>query len=229
MPAVDLEALLADPPATHIDGDGRPVPWEIARQVLDLIDAHVTEDSSTLETGAGLSTALFAVRGARHTCIVPWTSEIERLRTWADRTGVSLDRVRFECGLSEDVLPGMDRSALDFVLIDGGHGFPTPFVDFHYAGRRLRRGGLLAIDDTQLWTGRVLHRFLKEQPGWEIVKELPMRSTVFRRTEEPSDRIEDWVDQPYVVRRSFSHGPRGLVRKAFRGAGRARDAIRARR
>jgi hypothetical protein len=224
---VDLQGLLANPPGTHVSkATGKPLPWQIAPRVLEVIDASVGPDSQTLETGAGVSTALFALKGCVHTCVVPWTSERDRLHAWGAQAGVSFDRVTFECEPSEQVLPRLAPDPLDFVLIDGGHGFPTPFIDFFYAGRRLRRGGLLAVDDTQIWTGRVLHRFLAEQPGWEIVQELRMRSTVFRRTDEPSEALQEWNEQPYVRRHSFAGGGRGLVRKALRGGERAAARFR---
>jgi predicted O-methyltransferase YrrM len=218
---VDLQGLLANPPGTHVSKEtGERLPWQIAPEVLELIDASVGPESHTLETGAGVSTALFALKGCAHTCVVPWTSERDRLQAWGAQTGVSFDRVTFECEPSERVLPRLDSQPLDLVLIDGGHGFPTPFIDFFYAGRRLRRGGLLVVDDTQIWTGRVLHSFLKEQPGWEVAEELRMRSTVFRRTEEPGASLQEWNEQPYVKRRSYAGGARGLVRKLARGADR---------
>lgn len=218
---MDLQGLLANPPGTHVSKEtGERLPWQIAPEVLGLIDASVGPDSRTLETGAGVSTALFAIKGCAHTCVVPWTSERDRLHAWGAATGVSFERVAFECAQSEEVLPRLGPDPLDFVLIDGGHGFPTPFIDFFYAGRRLRKGGLLVVDDTQIWTGRVLHGYLKEQPGWEVVTELRMRSTVFRRSGEPGAGLEEWNEQPYVRRRSFAGGARGLVRKAMRGADR---------
>lgn len=224
---MDLQGLLANPPGTHLSrATGEPLPWQIAPRVLEIIDASVGPGSRTLETGAGVSTALFALKGCAHTCVVPWTSERDRLHAWGAQTGVSFEHVAFACAPSEEVLPRLGAEPLDFVLIDGGHGFPTPFIDFFYAGRRLRRGGLLAIDDTQIWTGRVLHKFLAEQPGWEVAEEMRMRSTVFRRTEEPGTPLQEWNEQPFVKRRSFAGGARGLVRKAVRGRERAAARMR---
>jgi hypothetical protein len=225
---MDLAGLLARPPGAHLDAAGNRVPWQIAPRVLEVIDSEVGPESRTLETGAGFSTGLFAIKRCEHTCVVPFTSEIERLKSWGEDVGVPFDTVDFQCGLSEVVLPKLPDAPLDFVLIDGGHGFPTPFIDWWYAGRRLRKDGLLAIDDTELWTGRILMQFLKNQPGWEVVESLPLRAVIFRRTADPSDSHEEWVDQPFVVRRSFVGGPRGAVRKVVRGAALVRARVKQR-
>jgi hypothetical protein len=212
---VDLEALLANPPVTHLDGAARPYPMGVDPEILALIDRHVDERSHTLETGAGLSTALFAIKGGHHTCIVPWQAEADRLTDWCRTAGVSTDRVSFHVARSEDVLPRLEATPLDLVLIDGGHEFPVPFIDWHYAGRRLRDGGILIVDDTQLWTGRVLKRFLQEQPGWEMLTSVPMRSAVFQRRGE-EEGSGDWTGQPFVARRSWNRGVRGTARTAAR-------------
>jgi hypothetical protein len=108
------------------------------------------------------------------------------------------------------------------VLIDGAHGFPSPFIDWFYDGRRLRRGGILIVDDTNLWTGKVLQQFLEAEPGWERVESFPMRAAILRRVEEPGP-LSEWVDQPYVVRRSLTGGgARGAARAAFKGIDLAR-------
>jgi hypothetical protein len=130
---------------------------------------------------------------------------------------VRTDQLTFVHDRSEAALPRLDPTPLDLVLIDGGHGFPTPFVDWQYAGLRLREGGVLIVDDTHLWTGAVLRDFLDAQPGWEPLERLPMRVAAFRRTSVATTH-EDFVDQPYVLRRSYHSGPRGALRRAVRGA-----------
>lgn len=224
MPAMESAELLANPPPFHLDPEGRPVAWQVRPRILQLIDEHVDTRSRTLETGAGLSTALFAVKGCEHTCVVPFNEEIGLISGWADEAGVSMERVTFHCGPSDEVLPGLEPTPLDLVLIDGGHGFPIPFIDWWYAGRRLRTGGVLVVDDTQLWTGRVLSRFLQEEPGWELLDRLPMRSAVFRRTAEESPGLQEWNRQPFVARRSYVGSVRGVPRKAARGLSRLRGA-----
>jgi predicted O-methyltransferase YrrM len=211
---MDVEQLLASAPPMHPDESGIPVAMEAPAEVLRLIDRTVGEGSRTLETGGGLSTLLFAMKGARHDCVVPFAAEIARIRSRCEQLGISHERVTFHQSPSEKLLPGLDPEPLDLVLIDGGHGFPSPFIDWYYAGRRLRLGGTLIVDDTQLWTGRVLKEYLEEQPGWELVENLPLRSAAFRRTGDEQE-LQDWIHQPYVARRS---GTSTLSRFARRSA-----------
>jgi len=42
-----------------------------------LIDEHIDSESKTLETGAGVSTVLFALKGTQHTCIVPDQAQVQ--------------------------------------------------------------------------------------------------------------------------------------------------------
>jgi hypothetical protein len=65
----------------------------------------------------------------------------------------------------------------------------------------LRVGGLLVIDDIHLWTGRVLRDFLREEPGWTIRAEFPMRAVVFEKT-APMPARPGRSAQPFVRRRS---------------------------
>ena len=57
---------------------------------------------------------------------------------------------------------------LDFALIDGGHGSPTPFLDFFYATHMLKQGGYIMVDDVQLHSVKELARLLAQQPGFEL-------------------------------------------------------------
>jgi hypothetical protein len=220
---MDLDALLAAAPALHVDSDGKPLQLEVSEALLRRIDAAIEPGAQTLETGLGLSTVLFALKGARHVSVSPWGSDIARVGEWCAANGIGIEDLTLLQGRSEDLLPTLDLPPLDVVLIDGGHGFPAPFIDWWYAGRRLKPGGMLFVDDTHLWTGAVLRDFLREQPGWELVERLPMRAAVLRRTaEDDPATFDDWVHQPYVVRRSWTHGWRTGVRRLVRGADMAR-------
>lgn len=207
---VESADLLAARPRLHRDGDRR-VSFALPDEVLRYIDSAVGEGSRTIETGAGVSTVLFALNGTDHTCVVPFRSEVDDITRWCAEAGISTERLRFVVGSSEHVLPTLDPTPLDLVLIDGAHAFPIPFIDWYYAGRRLRLGGKLVIDDTNLWTGSVLSGFLRDQPGWDLIWELEGRSVVFGRSGDEDPPY--WPDQPYVVKRSRPGG-QGKLRRA---------------
>lgn len=197
---MDLEALLERPPSLHSDAAGRPTSFSLSAAGLRLIAGLAGPGARTLETGNGVSTLVFALRGSEHTCVTPDAGSVELTRRWCADNGVSLDRVRFELGPSQAVLPRLVADPLDLVLIDGGHGFPIPFLDWVHTAGRLRVGGVVVVDDTQIWTGHVLRRFLLEEPGWELLADLRPRTAAFRRT-AGGDPVREWIDQPYVVAR----------------------------
>ena len=163
-----LQELLADPPKLHLGGS---TSWGLAEDVLTFINDHVGASSRTLETGAGLSTILFASKGAEHTCIMPDEEIVKRIRDYSSKHQISLQKVTFVIDKSENALPALALSDLDMVLIDGRHGFPAPFIDWYYTAPLLKLNGLLVVDDTQLWTGDVLRKFLLSEPEWSLKKD----------------------------------------------------------
>jgi len=191
-----IDSLLADPPMVHMDGTGV---WGLAEDVLRYIDATLKPGAKTLETGAGLSTLLFAAQSEEHTCIVPSDEEIERIRAYSQRKQISVDHVQFISDYSQNVLPGIERQELDLVLIDGGHGYPIPAIDWFYTAPMLKRGGIMIIDDVHVWTGLELKRFLSGEEAWKPVGEFS-RSSAYAKVGE--DHGLEWCNQPYVVRKS---------------------------
>ncbi len=201
--------LNASGPTLHRGGQSN---WMIAEEVLDFLTKHVNEDSVTVETGAGYSTIVFSQLGAQHTAITPAADEAERITVYCAEQGIATDRTTFKIGYSQDVLPGLEITDLDLALIDGGHGFPIPAIDFFYLAPRLRVGGYLLIDDVDVWTGEMIVSVLKREPEWEFGGKLARRTAVFRKTAPFVAR--EWCDQPAVVARSRV---RMFVRKAANG------------
>src|SRR6185503_13112859 len=119
-----------------------------------------------------------------------------RIRAHCEAAGVPLDTVEFVVAASERALPGLERHDLDLVLIDGRHGFPAPMLDWYYTASMLRVGGLLVLDDTQLWTVRLVCDVLRREPEWRLHCELP-RTTVFVKLAENAENKE-WTDQRHV-------------------------------
>jgi len=216
---MDLNRLIDDPPIVHAGGTHV---WALRPEPLGFIWDMVQPGWNTAETGLGVSTAALALKRAHHTCITPSQEEVTRLQEYCAARAIALDRVRFLVAPSQDAVPALPQTELDFVLIDGGHGFPVPFLDWFYLGRRLKVGGLVMIDDTHVWTGKVLVDFLEREPGWTRERSYP-RTVVFRMTAPFQAR--DWSAQPLVAGRSrwsirwanLALGARLLARGDFSG------------
>jgi hypothetical protein len=213
-----LQDVLTDLPKIHEGG-------RLANDALHFIDSHIDGTSTTLETCAGVSTILFALKHAAHTCVTPDPAQIDRIHAYCERHDIGLDSVRFELGRSEDVLPRLTMQRLDLVLIDGRHGFPTPFIDWYYTSNALRIGGLLVIDDVQLWTGNLLKQFLEAEPEWRLEKDFFPRALVFRKLAEGS-HSKSWTEQPLLVRRTAAIRRVDRIRHTARRARRAAELMR---
>jgi predicted O-methyltransferase YrrM len=181
----------------HKDGEAD---WSISRESINLIHKFADGRKSTLETGAGFSTITFAASGSRHICVSPNEDEIQKIRDFCSQRQISLDNVTFVTGNSERVLPGLELPALDFVLIDGGHGFPVPAIDWFYTAGALKLGGVLAIDDIQLWSCQTLVQFLKKEPEWRYLGHVGHRTAVFKKV--GAFGYKEHSDQRYVIEKS---------------------------
>lgn len=193
--APQLREFLINCPPVHCD-----VTWGLSEDTLHYLDQNVQDGWQTLETGAGLSTLVFALKRAHHICVTPSPEEAKRIEAYCRENNVIFDRLSFVIGFSHHVLPSLRNLALlDLVLIDGGHGFPIPFVDWLYCAPHIRVGGIVIVDDTQLWTGRVLRDFLEADLDWELDARFE-RGAAFRKINEY--REKEWNEQPYVLSRA---------------------------
>lgn len=198
-----LARLLEDPPLVHPKcGEDRAsqglTVFRTDVECYRLLESAVFPGAATLETGLGLSTALFALRRTVHTCLAFHAQEVLRFRAYCSARAIDLASVRFEVGGSDDLLPAMEIPELDVLLVDGGHGFPTPILDWYYAGRRLKDGGLLILDDLSLAAPRILADFLERDPRWERIRRSWKWAAYIRRSSGPL--LEDWSAQPFLKR-----------------------------
>jgi predicted O-methyltransferase YrrM len=199
---VDVAALLRDAPLLHSDQNGHPTTYQLGGEALGFIGERAGPDSRTLEVGAGLSTLVFTVAGARHTAITPSQEEADKVLRYCATNGIATERLEFIIEPSQTALPKINTSnAIDLALIDGSHGFPIPFLDWYYINEILRVGGLLLIDDVEIWTGRVLRDFLRSEPEWTHLGDLGHGRTAIFRKDRPAI-VKEWCWQPYVVSRS---------------------------
>lgn len=215
---IDLDAVLLDPPLVH---EGGALTWGLDRRVLEYLDRGVQPGQVTLETGIGLSTVVFALRGSSHHVLVPDAGEVARVSDYCRQHGIPTTNLNVHLGYSERILPSLALPPLDLVLIDGCHGFPAPFLDWYYTAEALRVGGALIIDDVQIWTCRLLSQFLSSERGWRRERSLGPRTALFTKT-APFDPSREWSQQPFVLRRSHLLIARQRFRRALELAREAR-------
>ncbi|MDP9101443.1 MAG: class I SAM-dependent methyltransferase [Actinomycetota bacterium] len=192
-----LARIFADPPPVHSHQRDAPRGvWATATDCCEFIADVLRDGDRTLETGCGLSTAVFALGGAHHTSVFLNESEGEIFRRWSAEKGISIDRVTLLAGGSDKVLPNLDMGDLDVVFIDGGHAYPLAILDWFYAGAALKRGGTLVVDDAGIPGVQRLIEFLDHDHRWINVVH-NSRWAAYRRLSSGS-LAEEWVDQPFL-------------------------------
>jgi predicted O-methyltransferase YrrM len=193
--------LIADPPKLHSAGGALTSRWKLQDADLRYLDQILRPGMRTLETGAGISTVVFALKGAEHTCIVPDQELVNRIKGFCSESAISLGKVEFVVDRSEDALPRLTRRDYDFALIDGRHGFPAPFIDCYYAAGLLKIGGLLMVDDLHIWTVDLLVQYLRSDENWRPARETWHTATFVKQNDDALR--SEWTRQRFVVRRSL--------------------------
>ncbi|MGH9628928.1 MAG: class I SAM-dependent methyltransferase [Bryobacteraceae bacterium] len=211
------EYLKKNPPSFHRSSGGEPIAsWRIDDHTIDLLDGSLRPGMRTVETGAGLSTVLFALHGADHRCIVPDAALVERIQAFCREHRIPTEQITFDIVPSQDVVPVLERNTYDLALIDGCHNFPIAFVDLFYASQALKVGGLLIVDDLHIWTCEVIAKFLRESPSWGIC-EFTQRVCAAVKEDE-ADTLAEWSSQPFVLSRSLANSNYSPKIHAFRMA-----------
>ena len=196
----DLKTILAEPPKLHESNGQLIADYRIDKTTSHELNGRLKPGMKTLETGAGLSTIIFAANGCQHTCIMPDDALVDRIQAYCRSASIDTSNVTFIIAKSCDVIHQMDRSGYDLVLIDGCHGFPSVFVDFCYGAKALKLGGTLVIDDMHIYTCHFVASFMQSDPGWNV--ELMNKRVAFGI--KISDTIDnEWMGQPFVLHRSL--------------------------
>lgn len=172
----------------------------IARDVARFIYDSVSENSATLETGAGLSTLIFALRGCKHVAVTPNSDEAVHIKEYASVNGISMEHVEFVTRSSDEYLPKSEHTDLDFVFIDGKHAFPWPIIDWFYLADKLKNKGILVLDDLELVPVAILADFLSEDRRWASLISFRGHTKAFRKIASSVHDVA-WHMQPYVARR----------------------------
>jgi predicted O-methyltransferase YrrM len=148
-------------------------------KVLQAIADHAMRAGAreTAETGCGLSTVVLSTIAETHTCFT-----VAAGNSLASVQGVAhlrQERVNFIIGPSQLTVPrhGFTRP-LDFVLIDGPHGFPFAHLEYFHFYQRVRRGGVLVLDDIHIPTVR---QFRRSRPDGHLLPRLARRHAAAAR------------------------------------------------
>jgi len=157
-------ALRADPPGLHASGEY----WGLAWAALEWLERNVRPGWSTLETGSGASTVVFAAAGAAHEAVTPDAGEEERIRSRCAGLGVDDGNVTFRIGPSHEVLPRWEPRPLDLVLVDGAHGFPYPILDWWHVAPHVRVGGTVLLDDAYLPAVSAIVDYARSSDAWRV-------------------------------------------------------------
>jgi methyltransferase family protein len=213
VPQFDLKTILSKPPKLHESGGQLISDWRIDDTTCLELNSRLKPGISTLETGAGLSTIIFAVSGCRHTCIVPDKALTDRIQDYCRSANIDTGNVKFIISKSADIIHQLPRSEHDLILIDGCHGFPSIFVDFYYAAKLLKNGGTLIVDDMHIYTCHLAARFMQSDPGWNV-ELMTKRVAVGIKVLDTVD--VEWSNQPYVVLRSRGNTGTSPLARALR-------------
>jgi Methyltransferase domain len=183
--------MRADPPFVHAQHGYLGLAWP----ALEWLERNIEPSMTTLETGSGASTILFAARGASHTAISPVADEHARIVGYCEQRGISTERLRFIAASSHAaLLHDWEPQPLDLVLIDGAHSFPFPILDWLYTAEHLRVGGRVLIDDAYQPAVNVLVRYLRASDAWHLEVVPGHRTPCFRKVSEEAVSF-DWDDR----------------------------------
>lgn len=204
MKAPLTESLKRSPPSLHDSPDY----WGLAWEALAWLEENVNDGMSTLETGAGASTIVFAARGSEHEVVTPDPEEERRIRRACDERGIDPSRVKFHIGRSHEVLPGLAARDLDLALVDGAHGFPYPVLDWWHLASRLKVGGRMLLDDAYLPSVAAIVDYVKASDAWALDPPISFRTACIRklRDEQPPGDADALAAHG---RMSFSYLPAG--------------------
>ena len=167
------------------DGNGVPLRGNIDREE-GLFLYHLIQDSRstqrTLEVGCGfglsslfICSALEQKANPSHTIIDPnQTDAYQNIGQFnLQRAGVNF--FTFIEETSELALPRILKDApasFDLIFIDGYHSFDQVALDFYYANRLLKVGGILVFDDCSFYSISKVLAFVLQYPAYTFFSQV---------------------------------------------------------
>jgi hypothetical protein len=202
-----LRRILAAPPVVHPEAPNKSA-WSTGRRCYEFMARQVQPGARTLETGAGVSTVLFAAWGCQHLAVVPSASEAKSIQEYCSKVGIDTSSLTFDLRTSEVALPELAKSGpepFDLVFIDGAHSFPLPTIDWFYGAGLLRKGGVVVFDDVQLpAVGSLLDSYVDCDNRWQGIDLTSSKWRAYRRLSDGSLSEHESQQGFYTGRRPIS-------------------------
>lgn len=200
----EVEALNKKTPACY------GISAEVAKFIYDSVD----EGFKTLETGAGISTLVFALKKTEHIAVTPNEDEVLAIKEYAKSKDISLNSVEFVIDTSERFLPKLTTDKLDLVFIDGKHAFPWPIIDWFYTADRLKERGFMVVDDVELYGVALLRDFLCKDKRWKLYKSFAGHTCVFQKIHSSIHDVA-WHMQPQILGGLKDSSKKSILRNIF--------------
>ena len=69
---------------------------------------------------------------------------------------------------------GVPKGSLDFAFVDGDHSYPGAFFDLYRTSERIRPGGVVVLDNSEVWgVAYATADFLERNPDWRLAGHEP--------------------------------------------------------
>jgi len=163
--------------------------------VLEFLTSTLTADMTTIETGGGWSTCVFAGCAGKHYCVNPDVTANELVEGFLREHEIPCGHLHFMHGTSDAMLPTLAPDiVIDVAFIDGCHSFPLPVIDWYYIDLHMKQGAIVILDDTHINAVAVVRDFLATDPAYEKVRDIG-KAAVFRKIRDA--RSVGWAGQPF--------------------------------
>jgi predicted O-methyltransferase YrrM len=171
--------------------------FSVGARTLEKIAGMIGPDDVTIETGAGYTTVVCATLARHHYCVTAFQREADRISDYLAAGGVPPGKVSFFIGSSDRTLPALNVGPVDFVYVDGCHGYPYPMLDWHYLDKLLKVGGILGMDNAELRPVREHCHYLEAPGSGYTLLERVTDGCFVRFYRKEQEQYSEWINQPW--------------------------------
>ena len=191
-----IECLEQTAPRFH-GSDENPRNWRLGAFGVNWMKSNLKADWHCLETGAGYTTCVMAQYCKSVITISPLDKEHMRIKSWLVENGFSHENIKFIHDLPQKYLPFLKNIHVDLLLIDGGHAFPYPIIDWYYGSMFFIFFGYLLVDNIEINSVRILYDFLLTESDVWALQDRDEEFSVFQKKKDFSYERVKWIDQVF--------------------------------